>query len=64
MHVLSMRHPTGSAAALVPPPLLHGCTHTQDTNQRLQAKVRDAAADSSASDAQLDALTDKAAQQQ
>jgi hypothetical protein len=36
----------------------------QDTNQKLQAKVRDAAAGSNATEAQLDSLQEKLAKQQ
>jgi hypothetical protein len=36
----------------------------QDTNQKLQAKVRDAAADSNATEEELESLQEKAAKQQ
>jgi hypothetical protein len=38
--------------------------YLQDTNQKLQAKVRDAAAGSNATEAQLDSLQEKLAKQQ
>lgn len=44
--------------------VLHYCMCVQDTNQKLQAKVRDAAADSSSAEGQVSSLQAKVAKQQ